>query len=476
MDYEVVIGLEVHSELNTKSKIFCSCANAFGGEPNTRCCPVCSGHPGVLPVLNREAVDSTVKAGLALGCTIAEFSKFDRKNYYYPDLPKAYQISQFPLPLCQGGRLDFTVDGEPKSVRINRIHLEEDAGKLVHSEYGAGTLVDYNRCGVPLIEIVTEPDMRSPEEALAFLENLKSILKYTGVSDCRMEQGSIRCDVNLSLRKKGAAEYGVRSEMKNVNSFKAAYRAMLYEVKRQTEILDAGGAVEQETRRWDDAKGKSFVMRTKEDAQDYRYFPEPDLVPVRLTKEHIAALGATLPELPAKRRARYVAEYGLPVYDAEVLTADKEIADFFEETVRFYQNPKIVSNWVMGEVMRKLKESEREEILIPFSAEHFAKLLTIYEHKVVNQAGAKAVFESLWNRDEDPEAVVEREGLRQMDDEGEIRRIVKELIESNPRPVADYRSGNKKAAQFFVGQAMKATKGKANPQTVNRILAEELGE
>lgn len=474
MDYEIVIGLEVHSELKTKSKVFCSCENGFGGKPNTRCCPVCSGHPGTLPVLNRTAVDYTVKAGLALNCEIETFSKFDRKNYYYPDLPKAYQISQFPLPLCKNGRLDFTVDGVKKSVRINRIHLEEDAGKLVHSEWGEGTLVDYNRCGVPLIEIVTEPDMRSPEEALAFLENLKSILKYTGVSDCKMEQGSIRCDVNLSLRKPGAKEFGVRSEMKNVNSFKAAYRAMVYEAKRQAEILDRGGVVEQETRRWDDAKGKSFVMRTKEDAHDYRYFPEPDLVPVVLAPERVEEIRAELPELPAVRKVRYETEFGLPAYDAEVLTADRGLADFFEETVELYDKPKTVSNWIMGEVLRKCKETESEEISVPFSAKNFAKLLEIYEKQVVNQAGAKKIFEMLWTKDEDPEEIVEREGLRQVDDSDAIRKAILEIIAANPRPVADYKAGNKKAVAFFVGQVMKATKGKANPQTVNKILAEEL--
>lgn len=474
MDYEIVIGLEVHSELKTKSKVFCSCENGFGGKPNTRCCPICSGHPGTLPVLNRTAVDYTVKAGLALNCEIETFSKFDRKNYYYPDLPKAYQISQFPLPLCKNGRLDFAVEGVKKSVRINRIHLEEDAGKLVHSEWGEGTLVDYNRCGVPLIEIVTEPDMRSPEEALAFLETLKSILKYTGVSDCKMEQGSIRCDVNLSLRKPGAKEFGVRSEMKNVNSFKAAYRAMVYEAKRQAEILDRGGVVEQETRRWDDAKGKSFVMRTKEDAHDYRYFPEPDLVPVVLAPERVEEIRAELPELPAARKARYETEFGLPAYDAEVLTADRGLADFFEETVALYDKPKTVSNWMMGEVLRKCKETESEEFSVPFAAKHFAKLLEIYEKQVVNQAGAKKIFEMLWVKNEDPEEIVEREGLRQVDDSDAIRKAILEIIAANPRPVADYKAGNKKAVAFFVGQVMKATKGKANPQTVNKILAEEL--
>lgn len=473
MDYEVVIGLEVHSELKTQSKVFCSCKNVFGGEPNSHCCPVCSGMPGTLPVLNKKAVEYTVKAGLALGCTISEFSKFDRKNYYYPDLPKAYQISQLDLALCKNGKLEFESEGEQKCVRINRIHLEEDAGKLVHSEWGSGTLVDYNRCGVPLIEIVTEPDLRSPEEAVAFLESLKSILKYTGVSDCKMEQGSLRCDVNVSVRKKGDEAFGTRTEMKNVNSFKAAYRAMKYEAARQIEQLERGERVIQETRRWDDGKGKSFTMRTKEDAQDYRYFPDPDLVPVVLTKKEIEAIGKTLPMLPAKRMSVYVEKYALPEYDAKIITADKEIADFFDETVRYYNQPKTVSNWIMGDLLRKVKE-RGEDISIPIAAKNFADLLQRYEKKEISQNAAKTVFEEMWASGKDPKSIIEEKGLIQISDTSELEKMVREIIDANPQPVSDYKSGNKKAISFFVGQIMKATKGKANPQILNELLLKEL--
>lgn len=474
MEFEIVIGLEVHSELNTESKIFCSCKNEFGGEPNTHCCPICSGHPGVLPVLNKKAVQYTVKAGLAFDCKILKFSKFDRKNYYYPDLPKAFQTSQYDLPICKDGRLNFIHNGEEKSVRINRIHLEEDAGKLIHSEWGSGTLVDYNRCGVPLIEIVTEPDIRSPEEAISFLENIKNVLKYTQVSDCKMEEGSLRCDVNLSLMPKGSDKYGTRTEMKNVNSFKAAYKAMHYEIKRQTEILMTGGKVLQETRRWDDAKGKSFSMRSKEDAQDYRYFPEPDLVPLAFTEEYIQNVKDSLPELPAKRMQRYIKDYGLPQYDAEVLTADMEISDFFDECSKIYDNKKSLSNWIMGDVMKKLKENESDDILIPIKSENFVKLLKLYDDKVISQNASKIVFEKIWEKDCDPEKIVDELGLKQISDTNELLNMVKEIIANNPQPVADFKSGNKKALAFFVGQIMKASKGKANPQVINELLIKEL--
>ncbi len=473
MDYEVVIGLEVHAELATKSKIFCGCKNEFGGEPNTHCCPVCSGHPGVLPVLNRQAVEYAVKAGLALNCQIQRFSKFDRKNYFYPDLPKAYQISQFDLPFCKDGFLDVRAGEKTSRVRINRIHLEEDAGKLVHSEWGSGTLVDYNRCGVPLIEIVTEPDMRSPEEALAFLEQLKSILKYSGVSDCKMEQGSLRCDVNLSLRPFGQAEFGVRSEMKNVNSFSAAFRAMNYEIKRQAKLLDEGKPVEQETRRWDDQKGMSFVMRTKEDAHDYRYFPEPDLVPVVLEQDYIESLRASLPELPAARQARYLKEYGLSEYDAGQLVAEKEVSDFFDACAALCPDKKELCNWVLGEVLRKRKEAG-EESPIPLRPEGLTALLALYREGRISQKTARDVFETMWTTGEDPAAIVEREGLAQNNDAGELGGLVRELVDQNPQAVKDFLGGNTKAMAFFVGQVMKATKGKANHKLVNELLQKEL--
>ena len=476
MEFETIIGLEVHSELNTESKIFCTCKNEFGGEPNTHCCPICSGHPGVLPVLNKKAVKYTVKAGLALNCSILRFSKFDRKNYYYPDLPKAFQTSQFDLPICKNGKLDFVYDGKQKSVRINRIHLEEDAGKLIHSEWGNGTLVDYNRCGVPLIEIVTEPDLKSPEEAIAFLENIKNVLKYTGVSDCKMEEGSLRCDVNLSLKPKGVDKLGVRSEMKNVNSFKAAYRAMLYEVKRQTEILLSGGKVLQETRRWDEASGKSYPMRSKEDAQDYRYFPEPDLVPLIFTDEYIEEIKSEIPELPLKRKERYTKEYGLPEYDAEVLTSDIVIADFFDQCCASYNNKKLLSNWIMGDIMRKLKENEGNITDIPVSVDNFVSLLKLYDGKVISQNASKTVFEKIWERNCKPEIIVEEMGLKQISDTGELLTMVKDIIKNNPQPAEDYKKGNKKALAFFVGQIMKASKGKANPQIVNELLSKELSD
>ncbi len=475
MDYEVVIGLEVHAELSTASKVFCPCKNEFGGAPNSHCCPICTGHPGTLPVLNKKAVEYAVRAGLALGCEISEWSQFARKNYFYPDLPKAYQISQFEFPLCKGGFLDIESGGKFSRVRLNRIHLEEDAGKLVHSEYGSGTLVDYNRGGVPLIEIVTEPDMRSPEEAVEFLNSLKTILKYSGVSECRMERGQLRCDVNLSLRKFGETEYGTRTEMKNVNSFSAAYRAMKYEIKRQSELLSAGKEVEQETRRWDDAAGKSFTMRTKEDAHDYRYFPDPDLLPVVLEKNYIEDIRCTRPDLLADRQKRYVESYGLPDYDARLLTAEKEVSDFFDACAKLIPDKKNLSNWIMGDVMRKLKEEKSEDIEIPLLPDHFARLLELYGGGAISQAAAKEVFEAMWQGEGTPDEVVSARGLKQENDEGKLRELIETIVRENPKPAADYRAGNVKAMAFFVGQAMKATGGKANHKIVNELLTELLG-
>lgn len=469
--YEITIGLEIHCELKTNSKIFCSCENVFGGEPNTHCCPICSGFPGVLPVLNKRAVEYTVKAGLALDCEISKFSKWDRKNYFYPDLPKAWQTSQYDLPLCKGGHLEYICNGENKVVRINRIHLEEDAGKLMHS--ASGTMVDYNRCGVPLIEIVTEPDLHSAEEAIAFLNELKSILKYTGVSDCKMQEGSLRCDVNLSVAKKGEP-LGTRTETKNLNSFRAAARSIAFETKRQIEALENGEKIIQATRRWDDAKGIGYSMRSKENAHDYRYFPEPDLMPVVMSGDDIAKIKKSIPALKKERMEKYISEYKLPQYDAEILTADRDLADLFDGAVAIFNQPKKVSNYIMGEVLRKGKEAASEDISIGVTHLQVAEMLKLVEDNVVSLSAAKDILEKIWNTSEMPSAVVEKLGLKQNNDTGEIEAIVQGIIDANPKVVAEYLSGNDKVTAFFVGQTMKATKGKGNPKIVNEVLAKLL--
>ncbi len=474
MKYETVIGLEIHAELATKTKIFCSCENAFGGEPNTRVCPICSGMPGTLPVLNKRVVDYAIKAGLAMNCEITKFGKQDRKNYFYPDLPKAYQISQFDLPLCQHGYIDIVVDGETKRIGITRIHIEEDAGKLVHDDYGNTSMADYNRCGVPLIEIVTEPDMRSPEEARVFLETLKSILEYTEVSDCKMQEGSLRCDVNVSIRPVGQKEFGTRCEMKNVNSFSAAYRAMQYEEKRQAKVLDEGGTVDQETRRWDDVHGVSTVMRSKEDAQDYRYFPEPDLVPIVVSDEWIEDIRKTIPELPEQRKARYIKEYALPEYDAFIITSSKTLADYFDACVKAGATPKIASNWLMGDISKVLNEKELEPSDIPFTADQLAKMIALIEKGTISTSAAKKVLSAMFESPEDPEKLVEKLGLVQVTDEGAIKDMVNEVLANNPQSVADFKAGKDKAMGFLVGQTMKLSKGKANPQIINKLLKEAL--
>ena len=474
MKYETVIGLEIHTELATNTKIFCSCENAFGGEPNTRVCPVCSGMPGTLPVLNKRVVDYAIKAGLAMNCEITKFGKQDRKNYFYPDLPKAYQISQFDLPLCQHGYIDINVEGETKRIGITRIHIEEDAGKLVHDDYGNTSMADYNRCGVPLIEIVSEPDMRSPEEARVFLETLKSILEYTEVSDCKMQEGSLRCDVNVSIRPVGQKEFGTRCEMKNVNSFSAAYRAMQYEEKRQAKVLDEGGTVDQETRRWDDIHGVSTVMRSKEDAQDYRYFPEPDLVPIVVSDEWIEEIRKTIPELPEQRKARYIAEHGLPEYDAFIITSSKTLADYFDACVAAGATPKIASNWLMGDISKILNDKELEPADIPFSAGQLAQMIALIEKGTISTSAAKKVLSAMFENPEDPEKIVEKLGLVQVSDEGAIKEMIDEVLKNNPQSVADYKAGKDKAMGFLVGQTMKMSRGKANPQIINKLLKEAL--
>lgn len=476
MDYELVIGLEVHAELSTKSKIYCSCTTEFGGEENTHCCPICTGMPGVLPVLNKKVVEYAVKAGLATNCEIARFSKQDRKNYFYPDLPKAYQVSQYDLPLCKNGYIDIEVNGVQKRIGLTRIHIEEDAGKLIHDEWDRGTLVDYNRCGVPLIEIVSEPDIRSAEEAKAYLEQLKAILEYIGVSDCKMQEGSLRADVNLSIRPVGQKEFGTRTEMKNLNSFKAIIRAIEGEFKRQKTELEYGGVIVQETRRWDDNKGVSVAMRSKEEAHDYRYFPEPDLVPIVLDDSYIEEIRASLPELPEARKKRYVEEFGLPEYDSAILTSSKYYADFFEEAVKMCDNAKSVSNWIMGDLMRILKEKEMEPSDIPFPAEYLAKLVKLIDAGKISGTIAKKVFDKMFQTQKDPEVIVKEEGLEVVNDEGALVGIVKKVLEANPQSVADYKGGKEKAFGFLVGQCMKESKGKGNPQIINKILKDELGK
>ena len=474
MNYETIIGLEIHSELSTKSKIYCGCTTEFGGEVNTHCCPICTGMPGVLPVLNEKVVEYAIRAGLATNCEISRFSKQDRKNYFYPDLPKAYQTSQYDLPLCKNGYIDIDVDGEIKRVGITRIHIEEDAGKLIHDQWETGSLVDYNRCGVPLIEIVTEPDMRSAEEAKAVLEKIKSILEYTEVSDCKMQEGSLRCDVNLSIRPQGQEKLGTRTEMKNLNSFRSVMRSAESEVKRQQEVIEAGGEVVQETRRWDDNKGVSYSMRSKEEAHDYRYFPEPDLVPIVVSDEQIEEIRNSLPELPDVKRKRYVVQYGLPEYDAWLLTTSKIIANFFEAATESSGKPKIVSNWIMGDMMRILKEKNMEYSDIPFAPKELADLIALIEKGTISGTIAKTVFEEMFSTGKHPESIVKEKGLIQISDEGELTQIVKAILENNQQSIDDYKAGKDKAFGFLVGQSMKAAKGKANPQVINKILKELL--
>lgn len=472
--YETVIGLEVHVELATKTKIFCGCTTQFGGEPNTHCCPVCTGMPGTLPVLNKKVVEYAMAAGLALNCKINQKCKFDRKNYFYPDLPKAYQVSQLYLPICHDGGIEIEVDGVKKVIGIHEIHMEEDAGKLVHDPWEDCTLVDYNRCGVPLIEIVSEPDMRSAEEVIAYLDKLKLILQYLGVSDCKMQEGSLRADINLSVREIGAKEFGTRTEMKNMNSFKAIARAIEGERKRQIELLEEGKVVIQETRRWDDNKDTSFAMRSKEDAQDYRYFPEPDLVPMEIGDDWIEEIRSHQPELRDEKMLRYEREYDIPVYDAGIITSSKTMADIFEETVAICKKPKEVSNWLMVETMRLLKELEMEPEDIRFRPENLAKLINLIHDNKINRTVAKEVFEIIFKEDMDPEVYVKEHGLMMVNDEGILRSVVEKIITANPASVADYHGGKEKALGFLVGQTMKEMKGKADPGMINRIVKELL--
>lgn len=475
-DYEVIIGLEVHAELATKSKIYCGCSTEFGSDPNTHVCPICTGMPGVLPVLNEKVVEYAVKMGLATNCKIARFSKQDRKNYFYPDLPKAYQTSQYDLPLCYEGHVDFMVGGTPKTVGITRIHIEEDAGKLIHDPYTGDTLVDLNRCGVPLIEIVSEPDIRSKEEAIEYMQTLKSTLEYLEICDCKMQEGSLRCDVNLSVRKKGETKFGTRTETKNLNSFKAIGRSIDFEIDRQIKELENGGTIYQETRRWDDDKGIGYAMRTKEDAHDYRYFPEPDLAPIVLSDEYIDTLKASLPEMPNVRRDRYINELGLPEYDATQITNSKYMAEFFDKAVVKCGNAKLVSNWIMSDLSRKLNESDMEITEIKFTAENLGELIELIDKGTISSAIAKKVFEFMYDTGDAPAKIVEEKGLVQITDEGAIKGIVVSVINENEQSVQDFLNGKDKAVGFIVGQVMKASRGKANPGVVNKLIMEELNK
>ena len=474
-DYEIVIGLEVHAELSTKTKIFCSCPTEFGGEPNTHTCPVCMAMPGALPVLNEKVVEYAVKAGLATNCEIARNSKNDRKNYFYPDLPKSYQISQFDMPLCEKGYVEIEDEnGEKKKIGITRIHIEEDAGKLNHNEFGGGSLVDLNRAGVPLIETVSEPDIRSSKEAENYLRKLKSIFEYIEVSDCKMQEGSFRADVNVSVRKKGASEFGTRTEMKNMSSFRSIVRAIEYEADRQIDVIEEGGKIEQETLRWDDVSGKTFSMRDKEDAQDYRYFPDPDLVAIKLSDEYIENIKNNLPELPESRKARYMGELGLSEKDSNLLTASKHLSNMFEEAAKICGNHKLVANWLLSDISRILNEKEIEADQIPFTAEELAKMITLIEKGTISSAIAKKVVEELFENPKDPEEIIKEKGWIQISDEGAIKEVVQKIIQANPQSVADFKAGKDKAVGFLVGQAMKETKGKANPQMLNKMFIEEL--
>lgn len=473
-EYETVIGLEVHVELATKTKIFCGCSTAFGGAPNTHTCPVCTGMPGSLPVLNKQVVEYALAVGLATNCRITQYCKFDRKNYFYPDNPQNYQISQLYLPICRDGYVEIETENGSKKVGIHEIHMEEDAGKLIHDEWEDCSLVDYNRSGVPLIEIVSEPDMRNAEEVIAYLEKLRLIIQYLGASDCKLQEGSMRADVNLSVREKGAEKFGTRTEMKNLNSFRAIARAIEGEKKRQIELLESGEPVIQETRRWDDTKETSYAMRSKEDAQDYRYFPDPDLTPVYISDEWIDAVRSRQPEFRTEKMRRYKEEYDIPDYDIEIITGSKHMADIFEATVAICNQPKKVSNWLMVETLRLLKEKEMDPEDIRFSPENLAKLIVLTEQKVINSTVAKEVFEVMFDRNVDPTEYVEQKGLKTVNDEGALRKTIEEVIAANPQSVEDYKSGKEKAIGFLVGQTMKAMKGKADPASVNALLKELL--
>ena len=469
-EYETVIGLEVHVELATKTKIFCGCSTAFGGDPNTHTCPVCTGMPGSLPVLNEQVLKYAIAVGLATNCEVTRYGKFDRKNYFYPDNPQNYQISQLYLPICRNGYVEIETENGTKKVGIHEIHMEEDAGKLIHDDWEDASLVDYNRSGVPLIEIVSEPDMRSAEEVNAYLDKLRLLIQYLGASDCKLQEGSMRADVNLSVREVGAKEFGTRTEMKNLNSFRAITHAIEGERERQIALIEDGIGVTQETRRWDDTKGESVAMRSKEDAQDYRYFPDPDLVPIVVSDDLLEEIKNAQPEFRTEKMARYKEEYDIPDYDIEIITNEKRMADLFEETVKLGAQPKKVSNWLMVETLRLLKEKEMDPADLRFSPAHLASLIEMTEKKEINSTVAKEVFEAMFESDVDPKVYVEEKGLKTVNDEGALQKTIEEVIANNPQAVEDFKNGKEKAIGALVGQTMKAMKGKCDPGQVNSMI------
>ncbi len=477
MDYVTVCGLEVHTELATKTKIFCNCTTEFGGEPNTHVCEICSGMPGTLPVVNKRVVEFAVRTGLALNCEITQYNKFDRKNYFYPDLPKAYQISQLYLPICRNGWVEIndSINGGKKKVRIHEIHMEEDAGKLVHDEWTDSTLVNYNRCGVPLLEIVSEPDIASADEAVEYVEKLRAVLQFCGVSDCKMQEGSLRADVNVSVMEKGAAEFGTRTEMKNINSFKAIHNAVEAEARRQIELIEDGERVVQETRRWDDSKGTSYAMRSKEDAQDYKYFPEPDLPPIELSDEYIQNIKDTLPELPEAKKERYVSEYGLTDYDAKILCSDKAYANLFDKTVEITKNPKDSAHWIMGDLMKLMNDTQTLPENMSFRAESLGELINLVNGNKISRDSAKKVLTAVFKDNVIPSDYVKENNMEMVSDTGAIKAIVEEVIANNPKAVEEYRQGKEKSFNFLTGQSMRALKGKAPASEVTKLLKELLG-
>ena len=478
MKYEPVIGLEVHAQLLTASKIFCGCSTKFGREPNENACPICAGFPGVLPVLNKRVIEFAIKAGVATRCEIARTSVLARKHYFYPDLPKGYQISQYELPICFNGHIDIEVDGAAKRVRLTRIHLEEDAGKNIHDAHSDSSLVDLNRAGVPLLEIVTEPDLRSPQEAGAYLKTLRTIVQYLGICDGNMEEGSFRCDANISVRPQGSERLGTKVEIKNLNSFRAVDHALGFEIERQIETLSRGGKVSQETRLWDEQREETRSMRSKESAHDYRYFPDPDLLPLTVDDNWIAEIIATLPELAAARKQRYMSDYGLPAYDAELLTSRKDVADYFEDAVKIHANPKALSNWIIGDLFRELKERRLDEQLYitkwPVEPERLAQMVQLIDRGKISGKIAKTVFEAMLDSDQLPQQIVNEKGLEQVSDLSSIETAIDQVLAANVKQVEQYRSGNEKVFGFIVGQIMKATHGKANPQKVNEVLRAKL--